>query len=139
MRGQGRLPIPTQLPWLPKILLHVRIIFQSQFLFIPSSSFPLLYYLFHHSSSVNEVICHGIPDSRPLQDGDIVNIDISVYFKGMHADLNETFCVGTKVPAAQKMLMKVTHDALMLAIREGTVEDCFFSIEPFVRKKSGLY
>lgn len=48
-------------------------------------------------SSVNEVICHGIPDARPLEDGDIVNIDISVYYKGMHADLNETFCVGTKV------------------------------------------
>lgn len=44
--------------------------------------------------SVNECICHGIPDARPLQDGDIVNIDISVYYKGFHGDLNETFFVG---------------------------------------------
>ena len=43
---------------------------------------------------MNEVICHGIPDSRPLEEGDIINLDVSVYYKGMHADLNETFCVG---------------------------------------------
>ena len=35
--------------------------------------------------SVNEVICHGIPDSRPLEDGDIVNLDVTVYFNGFHA------------------------------------------------------
>ena len=43
---------------------------------------------------VNEVICHGIPDYYALKDGDIVNIDISVYFNGYHGDLNETFFVG---------------------------------------------
>ena len=48
--------------------------------------------------SVNEVICHGIPDDRPLEEGDIVNLDISVYYKGMHADLNETYCVGKVDP-----------------------------------------
>ena len=67
------------------------------------------------SSSVNEVICHGIPDARPLEDGDIVNIDISVYLHGFHADLNETFCVGT-VDQKSKDLIKVTHDALMKAL-----------------------
>lgn len=58
---------------------------------------PLNYYNFPKSvcTSVNEVICHGIPDKRPLQDGDIVNIDVSVYFNGYHADLNETYYVGT--------------------------------------------
>lgn len=58
---------------------------------------PLNYYNFPKSvcTSVNEVICHGIPDKRPLKDGDIVNIDISVYFNGYHADLNETYYVGT--------------------------------------------
>lgn len=45
-------------------------------------------------SSVNEVICHGIPDCYKLQEGDIINIDISVFYKGYHGDLNETFCVG---------------------------------------------
>jgi methionyl aminopeptidase len=44
---------------------------------------------------VNEIICHGIPDKRPLEDGDIVNLDISVYHGGFHGDLNETFMVST--------------------------------------------
>jgi len=44
--------------------------------------------------SVNEVICHGIPDCRPIQDGDVVNLDVTVYKDGFHADLNETFLVG---------------------------------------------
>ena len=57
---------------------------------------PLNYFNFPKSicTSVNECICHGIPDLRPLEQGEIVNLDISVYFKGMHADLNETFIVG---------------------------------------------
>lgn len=57
---------------------------------------PLNYYNFPCSvcTSVNEVICHGIPDSRELEDGDIVNIDVSVFKDGYHGDLNETFLVG---------------------------------------------
>ena len=43
---------------------------------------------------MNEVICHGIPDARALVDGDILNIDISVYHGGFHADLNETYYIG---------------------------------------------
>ena len=50
-------------------------------------------------TSVNEVICHGIPDARPLEDGDIVNLDISLYHGGFHADLNETYYVGDKALA----------------------------------------
>ncbi|MBN3272599.1 MAP12 aminopeptidase, partial [Polyodon spathula] len=45
-------------------------------------------------TSVNNVICHGIPDSRPLQDGDIINIDVTVYLNGYHGDTSETFLVG---------------------------------------------
>ena len=45
-------------------------------------------------TSVNEVICHGIPDQRPLEDGDIVNIDVTLYHGGFHGDLNETYYVG---------------------------------------------
>jgi Xaa-Pro aminopeptidase len=57
---------------------------------------PLNYMEFPKSccTSVNEIICHGIPDDRPLEEGDIVNVDISVYHNGYHADLNETFLVG---------------------------------------------
>ena len=64
---------------------------------------------------MNEVICHGIPDARPLQDGDIVNVDISVFHRGFHGDLNETYCVGA-VDADSKALIRVTYDAMMLAI-----------------------
>ncbi|KAG0262669.1 Methionine aminopeptidase 1 [Mortierella polycephala] len=45
-------------------------------------------------TSVNEVVCHGIPDQRPLKDGDIVNLDVSLFKDGFHADLNETAPVG---------------------------------------------
>jgi methionyl aminopeptidase len=50
-------------------------------------------------TSPNEVICHGIPDQRALQDGDILNIDVSLYHGGFHADLNETYYVGHKAKA----------------------------------------
>lgn len=57
---------------------------------------PLNYHNFPCAvcTSVNEVICHGIPDLRPLKDGDVVNVDVSVFYKGYHGDLNETFVVG---------------------------------------------
>ena len=48
---------------------------------------------------MNEVICHGIPDQRILLDGDIINLDISVYHNGFHGDLNETYYVGAKASA----------------------------------------
>ncbi|KAL6705842.1 Methionine aminopeptidase 1 [Coniothyrium glycines] len=62
---------------------------------------PLNYCHFPKSvcTSPNEVICHGIPDQRPLQDGDILNIDISVYHNGFHGDLNETYYIGDKALA----------------------------------------
>jgi methionyl aminopeptidase len=45
------------------------------------------------AASVNEVICHGIPDSRPLEDGDIISIDVSLYLNGYHGDNCGTWCV----------------------------------------------
>ena len=60
-------------------------------------------------TSVNEVICHGIPDSRPLEDGDIVNLDVTVYLDGMHGDCSATFLVGEVdrlVQAARECLAK---------------------------------
>lgn len=78
---------------------------------------PLNYYGFPKSCciSVNEVICHAIPDLRPLREGDIVNVDVSVFFEGVHGDLNETFFVGKCDEQAVK-LVKSAHDALMAAI-----------------------
>lgn len=55
-------------------------------------------------TSINNVVCHGIPDDRPLQDGDIVNIDISVYIDGYHGDCSETFLVGN-VDEKHKLLV----------------------------------
>lgn len=78
---------------------------------------PLNYYNFPKSvcTSVNEVICHGIPDMRPLEEGDIVNLDISVYKDGYHADLNETYFVG-KVDDQSKYLVQNAYDCLFKAI-----------------------
>ena len=80
---------------------------------------PLNYCNFPKSvcTSVNEVICHGIPDMYKLKDGDIVNIDVSVYHNGFHADLNETYYVGN-VDAASKHLVKSAAECLNLAIAE---------------------
>lgn len=78
---------------------------------------PLNYHGFPKSccTSVNEVICHGIPDMRPLEDGDLCNIDITIYYNGFHGDLNETFFVG-EVSEDSKQLVKVTHECISQAI-----------------------
>lgn len=79
---------------------------------------PLNYYKFPKSvcTSVNEVICHGIPDYRELRDGDIVNIDVSVYKDGFHGDLNETFLVGGAVDASSRTLVKTAYESLAAAV-----------------------
>ena len=93
---------------------------------------------------MNEVICHGIPDMRPLQNGDLCNVDVTVYHRGFHGnrqtdhlifltklgtylrihfilgDLNETLFVG-EVDEESKKLTKVTYEALMAAINIGEV------------------
>ena len=78
---------------------------------------PLGYYKFPKSvcSSVNEVVCHGIPDKRPLKDGDIVNLDVTVFHHGYHGDLNETYLVGN-VDKKGKKLVEKTYNSLMKAI-----------------------
>jgi len=78
---------------------------------------PLNYHGFPKSlcTSVNEVVCHGIPDDRALADGDIVNLDVTVYREGVHGDTNATFFVG-RVDEASRLLVRVTRDALRRAI-----------------------
>jgi methionyl aminopeptidase len=78
---------------------------------------PLNYYKFPKSccTSVNEVICHGIPDQYELKDGDILNIDVSVFHDGFHGDLNETMAIGN-VDARGLELIKTTRECLDLAI-----------------------
>ncbi|GGC94405.1 methionine aminopeptidase [Tersicoccus solisilvae] len=66
-------------------------------------------------TSINEVICHGIPDSTVLNDGDIVNIDITAYKDGVHGDLNRTFLVGD-VDEESRLLVERTEECLRRAI-----------------------
>lgn len=79
---------------------------------------PLGYYKFPKSccTSVNEVICHGIPDMRKLEDGDLCNVDVTVFHRGFHGDLNETFFTGTKVDKESQDLTRVTYECLEKAI-----------------------
>ncbi|ALG29382.1 methionine aminopeptidase [Glutamicibacter halophytocola] len=67
-------------------------------------------------SSLNEVICHGIPDSTVLQDGDIINIDITAYIGGVHGDNNATFLVGD-VDEESRLLVERTENSLKRAIK----------------------
>ena len=67
-------------------------------------------------TSVNEVICHGIPDDRPLEDGDIVNIDITAFIGGVHGDTNATYLCGN-VDEKSRLLVERTHEAMMRGIK----------------------
>ena len=67
-------------------------------------------------SSLNEIICHGIPDSTELAEGDICNIDITAFIGGVHGDTNATFLAGD-VREDARLLVERTHEATMRAIR----------------------
>ncbi|MCP2260771.1 methionyl aminopeptidase [Streptoalloteichus tenebrarius] len=67
-------------------------------------------------TSLNEVICHGIPDSTVIEDGDIVNVDVTAYIGGVHGDTNATFLAG-EVSEEARLLVERTHEATMRAIR----------------------
>jgi methionyl aminopeptidase len=78
---------------------------------------PLNYHGYPKSvcTSVNEVICHGIPDNRVLLDGDIIDIDVTIYLNGVHGDTNASFAVGT-ISEEDKNLIKVTEECMWLGI-----------------------
>ncbi|WP_067802054.1 type I methionyl aminopeptidase [Actinomadura formosensis] len=67
-------------------------------------------------TSINEVICHGIPDDTVLRDGDIVNIDITAFIDGVHGDTDATFLCGD-VDEESRLLVERTHEAAMRGIR----------------------
>ena len=67
-------------------------------------------------TSLNEVICHGIPDSTVIEEGDICNVDITAFLDGVHGDTNATFLVGD-VDEESRLLVDRTHEATMRAIR----------------------
>ncbi|GAB2890311.1 type I methionyl aminopeptidase [Neomicrococcus lactis] len=67
-------------------------------------------------TSLNEVICHGIPDTTVVQDGDIINIDITAYIDGVHGDTNATFLAGD-VDEESRLLVERTEESLRRAIK----------------------
>ncbi len=67
-------------------------------------------------TSINEVICHGIPDATVLAEGDVVNVDITGYLGGVHGDTDATFAVG-EVDEESRLLLERTHEAMMRGIK----------------------
>jgi len=100
---------------------------------------PLNYNGFPKSvcTSVNEVICHGIPDDRPLENGDIVNIDVTIFLNGLHGDCSETVPVG-RIDQASGNLLTIARESMMrgiAAIRpNGLIRDIGRVIETYVKE-----
>ena len=85
------------------------------------------------STSVNEVICHGIPNCRPLKNGDICNLDVTIYKDGMHADLNETFLVGD-VADENVALVRTAYKCLQVATNSVKVGSICSFVAPHILK-----
>jgi len=68
-------------------------------------------------TSINHVVCHGIPNEKPLREGDIINIDVTYVLNGWHGDSSRMYTVG-KVKRAAERLIHVTYEALMLGVAE---------------------
>ena len=88
--------------------------------------------------SVNEVICHGIPGKRVLQDGDIVNIDVTPILDGYYADVSKTFFVGTPGPEAEKIVgvaKKSFARGMSMAGPGNTVGDIGWAIQKYAEKQ----
>ena len=98
---------------------------------------PLNYRGFPKSicTSVNHVVCHGIPNEKPLKDGDIVNIDVTLILDGWHGDSSRMYPVGA-IPRRAERLIEVTHEAMMrgiAAIKPGaTTGDIGAAIQSYV-------
>lgn len=66
-------------------------------------------------TSINNIVCHGVPDDRPLRDGDLISVDVSVYLNGFHGDCAATYCVG-EVDKFGKTLMNVAEKCMYSGI-----------------------
>ena len=67
-------------------------------------------------TSINHVVCHGIPEDRKLREGDIVNIDVTAILDGWHGDTSRMYLVGDKIPVKAQRLVDVTYDSMMAGI-----------------------
>lgn len=101
---------------------------------------PLNYKGFPKSicTSVNHVVCHGIPEDKPLKEGDIVNVDVTVILDGWHGDTSRMFWAGEPNLKARR-LTEVTYEAMMLGIAQvkpgATTGDIGYAIQAFVEEK----
>ena len=86
-------------------------------------------------TSINHVVCHGIPNDKPLKDADIVNVDVTLVLDGWHGDSSRMYAVG-EIPRRAERLIEVTYEAMMrgiAVIRPGaTTGDIGFAIQTFV-------
>jgi methionyl aminopeptidase len=86
-------------------------------------------------TSINHVVCHGIPGEKPLKEGDIVNVDVTLILDGWHGDSSRMYAVG-EIPRRAERLLEVTHEAMMRgigAIKPGrTTGDIGAAIQSFV-------
>lgn len=86
-------------------------------------------------TSINHVVCHGIPNEKPLKDGDIVNIDVTLIVDGWHGDSSRMYAVG-EIPRRAERLIEVTHESMMrgiAAIKPGaTTGDIGHAIQTYV-------
>ncbi len=102
-----------------------------------AQSAPLNYHGFpkHICTSVNAVVCHGIPDATVLKDGDIVNIDVTPKVDGFHGDTSAMVCIGTVSESARR-LVDVAYDALwrgICSVRPGArLGDIGYAIQSYV-------
>jgi methionyl aminopeptidase len=88
-------------------------------------------------TSVNHVVCHGIPSAKKLQPGDIVNVDVTSIVDGWHGDTNRTYLVGN-VPIKARRLVEVTYEAMMLGIEQAragnTLGDVAHAIQSYAER-----
>ncbi|MDP2437992.1 MAG: type I methionyl aminopeptidase [archaeon] len=98
---------------------------------------PLNYRGFPKSccTSINEIICHGIPDTRPLKEGDIVNIDVSVFHEGYHGDINEMFFVG-RVGEEGKRLVQAAYECMYAAIEQALPGKMYRHLGDHIQKRA---
>jgi methionyl aminopeptidase len=86
-------------------------------------------------TSINHVVCHGIPEDRKLKEGDIVNIDVTAIVDGWHGDTSRTYFVGSKIPVKARKLVEITYDSMMRgieAVRPGaTLGDIGHAIQEY--------
>lgn len=90
-------------------------------------------------TSVNHVVCHGIPSEKTLKEGDILNIDVTVIVNGYYGDTSRMFAVGNKILPKARKLIEVTYNAMMLGIEavhpEGNLCDIGRAIANYAHKQ----